>query len=49
MCMNTFIDNKWSKELGVTDDDIKSAIFDSVKLSVDAYKGTAELIGMKGE
>lgn len=49
MCMNTFIDNKWSKQLGVTDDDIKSAIFDSVKLSVDAYKGNANLVGMKGE
>lgn len=49
MCMNTYIDNKWAKSLGVTDDDIKSAIFDSVKLSVDAYKGTANLVGMKGE
>lgn len=49
MCMNTFINNRWSKDLGATDDNIKTAIFDSVKLSVDAYKGTQELLGMKGE
>lgn len=49
MCMNTFIDNKWAKALGATDDDIKSAIFDSVKLSVDAFKGNAELVEMKSE
>lgn len=49
MCMNTFIDNKWAKSLGATDDDIKSAIFDSVKLSVDAFEGNADLVGMKSE
>ena len=49
MCMNTFIDKKWAVSLGVTEDDIKSAIFDSVKLSVDAFNGTQELVGMKGE
>lgn len=49
MCMNTFIDNKWAKSLGATDDDIKSAIFDSVKLSVDAFKGNADLVEMKSE
>ena len=49
MCMNTFIDKKWAVSLGVTDDDIRSAIFDSVKLSVDAFNGTQELVGMKGE
>ena len=37
------------KELGATDDDIKSAIFDSVKLSVDSFKGNADLVEMKGE
>jgi len=47
MCMNTFIDNKWAKELGATDDDIKAAIFDSVKLSVDAFTGAQELVGMQ--
>ena len=49
MCRCTFIDKKWCVEYGVTEDDIKSAIFDSVKLSVDAYKGTQQLIDMKGE
>ncbi len=49
MFMETFIDNKWAKDLGATDDDIKSAIFDSVKLSVDAFKGKQELLGMKSE
>lgn len=49
MCMNTFIDKKWCVELGVTEDDIKSAIFDSIKLSVDAVNGTQQLLGMKGE
>ncbi len=49
MCMNTFIDRRWSVDLGVTEDDIKSAIFDSVKLSVDSYKGTQKLLEMKGE
>ena len=47
MCMNAFIDNKWSRELGATDDDIKSAIFDSVKLSVDAFTGAQALLGMQ--
>lgn len=49
MCMNTFIDPKWCVELSVTEDDIESAIYDSVKLSVDAFHGTQELLGMKGE
>lgn len=49
MCMNTFIDKKWCVELGVEPDDIKSAIFDSVKLSVDAYTGAQELVAMRGE
>ncbi len=49
MCMNTFIDKKYCQAYGVTDDDIKSAIFDSVKLSVDAFNGTQKLLEMKGE
>ena len=47
--MNTFIDKKWCVELGVEPDDIKSAIFDSIKLSVDAYNGKQKLLEMKGE
>lgn len=49
MCMNTFIDDRWAKYLGATQDDIRAAIFDSVKLSVEAFEGNTELIGMKGE
>jgi nucleoside-diphosphate-sugar epimerase len=47
MCMETFIDNRWAKDLGATPDDIKSAIADSVKLSVDAFRGAQELVGMQ--
>ena len=49
MCRCTFIDKKWCVEYGVTEDDIKSAIFDSVKLSVDAFQGKQQLVDMKGE
>ncbi len=36
-------------DLGVTEDDIESAIFDSIKLSEEALSGTVKLLGMKGE
>lgn len=49
MCMNTFIDKKWTVSLGVKDDDIKAAIYDSVKLSVDAFEGKKQLVEMKSE
>lgn len=49
MCMNTFIDKKWAVSLGVTDDDIEAAIYDSVKLSVEAFKGKQQLLEMKSE
>ncbi|MDR2647485.1 MAG: NAD-dependent epimerase/dehydratase family protein [Oscillospiraceae bacterium] len=49
MCMNTFIDTHWATELGATPDDIKTAIFDSVKLSVEAFTGAAQLVEMKAE
>ena len=49
MNLNLFIDNKYAKDLGVQEDDIKSAIFDSIHVSVASYKGEAELLGMKGE
>ena len=35
--------------LGATEDDIKSAIFDSIKVSEAAFNGTVELLDMKGE
>ena len=49
MCMNTWIDKKYCQELGVTKDDIRSAIFDSVKLSVDAFTGKQKLVEMRAE
>lgn len=49
MGVNLFIDSKYSKELGATEDDIKSAIFDSIKVSQAAYDGTVKLLEMKGE
>ena len=47
--MNTFINKKWSVSLGVREDDIEAAIFDSVKLSVDSFTGKQKLLEMKGE
>ena len=49
MGLNLFIDDKYSKELGATEDDIKSAIFDSIKVSQAVFDGKAKLLGMKGE
>ena len=36
-------------DLGATPDDIKAAIFDSIKVSVDVVENGKELLGMKGE
>ncbi len=49
MDINLFIDNKYCKELGVTEDDIHAAIFDSIKVSEAAYQGKVKLLEMKGE
>ena len=49
MNVNLFIDNTQTKALGVQEDDIKAAIFDSVKVSVASYKGDVELLGMRGD
>lgn len=49
MNLNLFIDNKYAKALGVEEDDIKAAIFDSIKVSVASYNGEVELVGMRGE
>lgn len=49
MDLDLFIDNKYCKELGVQEDDIKAAIFDSVKISEEAYQGKVKLLEMKGE
>ena len=49
MNLNLFIDNQYAKALGVQEDDVEAAIFDSVKVSVASYNGDVELVGMKGE
>lgn len=49
MCMNTFIDARCARDLGAGPDDIESAIFDSVKLSVDAVSGKQDLVEMKAQ
>ncbi len=49
MNLNLFIDNKYAKDLGVTEDDIKAAIFDSIAVSVASYKGEVDLVPMRGE
>lgn len=49
MDINLFIDRKYAEELGATEDDIKAAIFDSIKVSVASYNGSVELLEMKGE
>ena len=46
MCMNTFVDNRWARELGATDDDIKGAIMDSITLSLEVQE--RGLLGMQG-
>lgn len=49
MDLNLFISDEYAKELGATEDDIHSAIFDSVRVSQAAYDGKVTLLGMKGE
>ena len=49
MDINLFIDRKYSEELGATEDYIKAAIFDSIKVSQAVFDGKAKLLGMKGE
>lgn len=49
MDLNLFIDSKYAKELTATEDDIRSAIFDSIKVSQASYDGKVKLLEMKGE
>ncbi len=49
MDINLFIDKKYSVELGATEDDIVSAITDSIKVSQAVFDGKAKLLEMKGE
>lgn len=49
MDIDLFINNSYSKALGVEEDDIEKAISDSIKLSVQAYNHAVDLVEMKGE
>ena len=49
MDINLFIDRKYAVELGATEDDIVSAITDSIKVSQAVFDGKAKLLEMKGE
>lgn len=49
MDKDIFYSCKISEELGATPDDIKAAIFDSIKVSVASYEGKVKLLEMKGE
>lgn len=49
MDVKLFIPDSFAKELGATEDDIRSAIFDSVKVSQAVYDGREELLPMKAE
>lgn len=49
MNLNLFIDNKYAIDLGVTEDHIGKAIFDSIRVSEAVTKGELKLLGMKGE
>ncbi|MBO4894458.1 MAG: NAD(P)H-binding protein [Clostridia bacterium] len=49
MDINLFIDPKYARELTATEDDIKAAITDSIKVSQESYDGKVKLLEMKGE
>ena len=47
MYLNTFIDPDIAVHFGATVDDIDKAIMDSIRVSVQAYKGQADLMDMR--
>lgn len=49
MDRNLFIPDNFAKELGATEDDIRSAIFDSIQVSQAAFDGKVTLLEMKSE
>lgn len=49
MDIDLFINDAYSRALGVEDDDIEEAIADSIRVSVASYNGTVKLLEMKGE
>ena len=49
MAVNLFIPDSFAKQLGATEDDIRLAIFDSIKVSQAFYEGKVKLLEMKSE
>ena len=49
MNLNLFIDDKVARSLGVEEDDMNAAIFDSIHVSVACHNGEIKLLQMKGE
>ncbi len=49
MCRETFVPRRWAVELGASPDDLKSAVNDSIHLSVQACENQGDLLGMRGE
>lgn len=49
MDVNMFIPDSYARELGATEDDIRGAIFDSIRVSQEAFDGKVTLLGMKSE
>lgn len=49
MNLDLFINNQYTKELGVQEDDIEEAIADSIRVSQASYDGKVKLLEMKGE
>ena len=49
MNLDLFINNQYTKELGVQEDDIEAAITDSIRVSQASYDGKVKLLEMKGE
>ena len=49
MDYDLFITDKYTRDLGVEDDDIEAAITDSIKVSQESFEGKVKLLDMKGE
>ena len=48
MDYDLFITDKYTRDLGVEDDDIEAAITDSIKVSQESYEGKVKLLGYEG-
>ena len=49
MDLDLFINDTYCRSLGVEDDDIEEAIADSIRISEASFKGSVQLLDMKGE